>query len=209
MPKLNKNQFRVTIFGSARIKRNDPAYQEIFDLAKSLGERDIDVVTGGGPGLMEAGNAGHRAGNAGKSLSIGLQIKLPKEQKDNMHLDIKKEFHQFSGRLDEFMSLSNAVVVAQGGVGTLLELFYTWQHAQVHHIKHIPIILMGDMWPGLIEWLKREPLKRKMFNSEDLLLLYTVKTYTGVLEIIDQAFDDYQEDPKNYGATQKHYQTKL
>ena len=117
------HHFRVSIFGSSRIKKSDKIYNEIYHLARMLGEEGIDVVTGGGPGLMEAANSGHKAGSReSRAHSIGLGITLPKIQKFNNSLDYQKTFSRFTGRLDKFTLLSNAVVVAPGGVGTTLEL---------------------------------------------------------------------------------------
>src|SRR3990167_4061590 len=122
--KIEKEHFRVAIFGSARVNQKDENYRLVFQLAKLLGSEGIDIVTGGGPGTMEAANAGHKLDI---SHSYGLLIKLPREQRANAHLDVKKEFTKFSERLHEFMKLSNAVVVAPGGIGTTLEFFYTLQ----------------------------------------------------------------------------------
>ena len=102
---------------------------------------------------MQAANAGHKSVSSG-THSIGLSIKLPGEQESNKYLDIKKEFNRFSDKLDTFMSLSGAVVVATGGIGTILELFYSWKLAQVEHICETPIILYGEMWSGLLEWME-------------------------------------------------------
>ena len=132
-PKIPKDidveHFRVTIFGSARLKSDDPRYKQIQSLAKMVAKEGFDVVTGGGAGIMEAANKGHKEGRKGNKdiHSFGLNIKLPMEQVANKHLDIKKDFERFSNRLDYFMYLSNIVVVAPGGIGTLLELYYTWQ----------------------------------------------------------------------------------
>ena len=186
--KVRKDRFTVAIFGSARIKDDKPMYKKVYNLAKMLGERDIDVVTGGGPGLMKAANSGHKFGSKETmARSIGLGIKLPKEQKFNSYLDETETFMRFTNRLDNFMLLSNAVVVASGGVGTLLELFYTWQLVQVKHKKDIPIILYGDMWPGLLKWLKMRPLRKGYFGIEDYKLLYYAKTEKEAMELIDKA----------------------
>lgn len=183
-----KKRFRVVVYGSARIKRGDLDWNFIYELAKRIAEEDMDIVTGGGPGLMDAASEGHYAGNIGKKThSIGLQILLPKEQRDAKHLDIKKEFHRFSSRLDTFIELANAVVVAPGGVGTLLELFYTWQLMQVRMIRHIPIILIGDMWPDLVRWIKKWPLKKGFLNESDVDLLFFVDKIEDALVIIKRA----------------------
>ena len=104
---IDKKHFRVAIFGSARIKPNDPRYKQIYSLAKRIASAGFDVVTGGGPGIMEAANKGHREGRKkGKHVhSFGLNIMLPMEQSANKHLDIKKDFKRFSERLDYFMNL--------------------------------------------------------------------------------------------------------
>jgi uncharacterized protein (TIGR00730 family) len=180
-----ENNFRVVIFGSARIKSGDPNWHLIYDLAKRIAEEGMDLVTGGGPGLMDAASLGHYAGDVSrKALSIGLQIKLHEEQRDSNHLDIKKEFSSFSTRLDNFLELANAVIVAPGGVGTLLELFYTWQLMQVKMIHDIPIILFGDMWSDLVRWIKKWPLKNCFLTQEDVNLLFIVDNSEEALDIL-------------------------
>jgi len=143
---IMEDNFRVVIFGSARIKEGTKEYERIFNLARMIGKEGMDVVTGGGPGLMDAAMSGHNVGRKdGKGHEIGLQIKLPHEQQDSKHFDVKEEFERFSDRLDTFASLANVIVVAPGGIGTALELFYTWQLAQVNHTCKTPIILVGNI----------------------------------------------------------------
>jgi len=181
------NKFRVVLFGSARIEAGDPNWYLIYELAKRIVEEGMDLVTGGGPGLMDAASVGHYAGDVSrKASSIGLHIKLPKEQRVSDHLDIKKEFARFSSRLNEFIELANAVVVAPGGVGTLLELFYVWQLLQVKMIQNIPIILFGEMWPDLVHWITKWPLTHKLLEQEDVNLLFLVDNCEDALEIIKQ-----------------------
>lgn len=127
------SHYRIALFGSARIKEGDRTYREVYTVARGLAEAGFDVVTGGGPGLMMAANAGHKSASHG-THSIGLNITLRSEQQANKFLDIKKEFHRFSDRLDAFMSLSDAVVVSTGGIGTILEFFYALQLIQVTHV---------------------------------------------------------------------------
>jgi uncharacterized protein (TIGR00730 family) len=169
---LRSDHFRVVIFGSARLAKDSKEYELVHDLARRIGQEGMDVVTGGGPGLMDAAMSGHFTGKREGSHEIGLQIKLPREQQDSSHFDIKAEFSRFSQRLDTFMALANAVVVAPGGVGTLLELLYTWQLAQVKMARTIPIILLGEMWPEFIEWIRKWPLRHKLLDAADLDLLY-------------------------------------
>lgn len=202
-----KNHFRVAIYGSARIKKGDPRYKLIHDLAGMIAKENIDIVTGGGPGLMDAANRGHHAGRdkGNHSLSFGLTIHLPREQRESFHLDIKKDFYNFSGRLDHFVLLSNVVIVAPGGVGTLLELMYTWQLVQVKHACGIPIILLGDMWTGFTDWVKKSPLKNKFLDKEDLDLLFPAKNAKEAMEIIRASHDAYKKGKENVCLNIKKY----
>src|SRR5947209_14068888 len=160
--KLEDTQFRVCIFGSARIRSQDPTYKEIYCLALELAKLGMDIVTGGGPGLMEAANRGVQDARNGRSKSYGLPILLPRrDEVPNKHLDIKSEHKRFSSRLDEFMRLSGAVVVAPGGIGTLLELFYVWQLLQVGMIeRRMVILLQSSFWNGLLGWMREQMLGR-------------------------------------------------
>lgn len=203
---LKKREFRVTIFGSSRMKSTDEEYKQVCKLARMIGEKGIDLVTGGGPGIMEAASSGHKAGSLKtKAHTIGLNIKLPHEQRMNDYVDIKKEFTRFSERLDNFMLLSNAIVVAHGGVGTTLELFYAWQLMQVKHICNIPIILLGTQWKGLIKWLKKEPLRRGFFSKEDLELLFIARNSKQAMKIIGQAYKEYKKGNKDFCLNYKKY----
>lgn len=203
---LKRKDFRVSIFGSARIKRGSREYKQVYDLAKILAEKGIDIVTGGGSGLMEAANRGHKAGRKNnKTHSIGLAIKLSKEQMPNKSLDVVKEFNNFSKRLDSFMLLSNVVIVAPGGVGTLLEFFYTWQLVQTEKICNIPIILLGDMWSELVEWLERRPLKKGYIEKRDLNLVFLAKDCPDAIKMVDKAYEEYTKGTKNFCLNYKKY----
>ena len=206
---LKDKNFKVAIFGSSRIKKGASIYKEIKKFAKKLGERDMDVITGGGPGLMKAASEGHIEGSKNnKSHTIGLAIRLQNEQKPNKYLDVIKSFSRFSGRLDNFMLLSNVIVVAPGGVGTLLELFYSWQLMQVKHICNIPIILLGKQWPDFLKWIEKYPLKNKLLNKRDVELLFIVKNCDEALEIIDVAHKDYKKGGGNFCLNYKKYKIK-
>ena len=176
--------YRVSIFGSARIKPDTKEYKGVYTLAKELAENGADIVTGGGPGLMEAANAGVKEGSSSKSKSFGIRIDLPFEDTPNEHLDIKFYHKRFSSRLDEFMRISHAVVVTPGGIGTLLELLYTWQLIQVNHISARPIILVGDMWNGFFDWIKSEPLKAQLLDKSDLDNIIIVKNVHEVTKLL-------------------------
>ena len=197
---IRKHEFRVTIFGSARIKNNSSVYKQIYALGKMLAENGIDIVTGGGPGLMAAASNGHKAGRKNKknsSHAIGLEIDLPKEQKTNKGVDILRKFKRFSNRLDNFMLLSNVIVIAPGGVGTLLELFYSWQLVQVNHICHIPLIIIGDHYKGLLKWLTNYPMKKKYFKKKDLDLLFLATDYKQAMKLIGEAHKEYKKGTKD------------
>lgn len=195
---LIKKRFRVVIFGSARTKINDRNYKLIHTLAKMLAKEGIDIVTGGGQGVMDAASRGHHAGRKRKhTYSVGLTIKLPKSQKEAFQLDIKKEFDKFSKRLDNFMNLSNAFVIAPGGVGTTLEFFYTWQLMQVKQTCSVPIIFLGGMWKGLIDWIKKNPLKNNLLDKEDLNSIFLAKDCKDAAKIIKAAHKDFLKHGKN------------
>ena len=188
------HHFRVAIFGSARTKRNDPEYKLIYSLSKIIAADGIDMVTGGGPGVMEAANKGHQEGRKEQHIhSYGLNIRLPKGQIINRHLDIKREFGKFSKRLDCFMKLSNAVIVAPGGVGTMLELFYAWQLVQVEKVNDLPIILLGPMWPEFMKWVKKWQLKSKLIDKMDMRDIYLAKTPADAMKIIKKAHKEFEK----------------
>ncbi len=182
-----KNHFRIAIFGSARIQAGDRVYKQVFQLAKLIGEAGFDVVTGGGPGLMEAANAGHKAGDT-KDLhdSIGLVIKLPWENKGNEYLEIAHRYTHFSRRLDAFLALSDIMVVNKGGIGSLLELYYMWQHLQVNLVEYKPIILIGSMWEDLIKWMKKTTLPEHLVSPEDFDFIYIAKNNREAMAMIKE-----------------------
>ena len=205
---IGASYFRVAIFGSARIKRDDKNYRLIYQLAKMIGEENLDIVTGGGPGTMEAADAGHKEGNKRQARSYGLLIKLPKAQKTNKHLDLKKEFSIFSDRLDQFMALSNVVVVAPGGIGTTLELFYAWQLVQVEQICDMPIILLGKQWIPLINWVKNNLLKQKYIDKKDLDSIFIAKDINEAMDIINKTYEQFEKGGKNVCVNLKKYRLK-
>lgn len=182
--------YRVALFGSARLREEDPEYRDVFRIARGLAELGFDVVTGGGPGLMQAANAGFKAAGRPGGHSIGLNIRLPHEQELNPFLDIKKEFERFSGRLDTFVSLSDAAVVAPGGIGTLLELFYTWQLVQVGHLCETPIVLFGPMWAPLLGWLRSELVGRRLADPMDLRHVFHARSAEDVLTLLRRTHED-------------------
>lgn len=203
---VDPDHFRVAIFGSARIQPNDPKYNQIYSLARMIAMEGMDVVTGGGPGIMEAANKGHREGRKNNQVhSVGLNIMLPKEQSENKHLDVKKDFERFSDRLDYFMKLSNIVVVAPGGIGTALEFMYTWQLMQVNHTCNYPIILLGDMWPPLIKWFEDWPLKKKLISESDMRPIFLASHCREAMKIIRKAQQDFKTRGPGYCWNYKKY----
>tara|TARA_B110000438_G_C15820546_1_gene654214 strand:- start:1963 stop:2631 length:669 start_codon:yes stop_codon:yes gene_type:complete len=189
---IGTDYFRVSIFGSARIKPKTEEYMQVYDLAKKLVKNNADIVTGGGPGLMEAANAGAKAGST-KSKSFGLHIDLPFEASPNKHLDVTYHHKRFSSRLDEFMRISHAVIVTPGGIGTILELLYTWQLIQVNHISKRPIILVGDMWNGLFKWMKSEPLKKHLIDSSDFNNIKIVQNIDEVIILLKPLINKFYD----------------
>jgi hypothetical protein len=192
---METDYYRVSIFGSARITANSQLYQEVQELAYQLAVRGVDIVTGGGPGLMDAANKGAKEGGQ-KTRSIGLPIELPFEDDSNSHLDVKRQHRRFSSRLDEFMRISHAVVVTPGGIGTILELFYTWQLLQVKHIKPRPILLMGGggMWPELLEWLKAWPLQMNLISPPDMEHVIFCHTIEDILTQLEPDMELFKQE---------------
>ena len=201
--------FRVSIFGSARTKAGQSEYEVAYNLANELGKRDISVITGGGPGQMEAGNKGHRDACSDATNSIGLTVRLPHEPEHNGLLDVEAHFEKFGNRLDHFMALSNAVVISAGGIGTCLELFYTLQLTQVKHICPIPIILLDPMWEEILDWLKGTAVKRGFVSAKDLDNIIVAKNVEQALDIIDQTRKAFDEGGGKVCVNAKVYQMSM
>ncbi len=186
LAEMETDFYRVCIFGSARIGTESIIYNQVEELAEALATNHCDIVTGGGPGLMEAANKGAKRATQG-AWSIGLPIELPFESDANSHLDVKSHHRRFSSRLDEFMRISHAVIVVPGGIGTLLELFYTWQLMQVNHIKPRPLILFAqdETWTSLVTWLQSYPLQQKLMGAKDFDMLRIVRSVDEVIKILE------------------------
>jgi uncharacterized protein (TIGR00730 family) len=166
---LNEVGPAVTVFGSARAKRSDPYYKPGVALGAALARRGFAVITGGGPGIMEAVNKGcHDAGG----LSVGCNIELPHEQSMNKYVDLGVEFRYFFVRKNMFVKYARGFVIFPGGLGTLDELFESLTLAQTGKIEHFPIVLFGtSYWAGLIDWLKKVVLAAGAIAPGDLELL--------------------------------------
>jgi uncharacterized protein (TIGR00730 family) len=160
----------VSIFGSARTHEKDPNYVAAREMAKLLGEAGFEIITGGGPGIMEAANRGaHDAG----ATSVGCNIELPFEQVPNSYLTKSLSFKYFFVRKTMFIKYSNAYVIFPGGFGTMDELFEALTLIQTRKIRNFPVVLFGSQyWRGLLAWLTSTMLNEKMINPEDLGLIH-------------------------------------
>ena len=147
-----QERYRVAIFGSARAQPGTFVYDEVKRAATAFASMGCDIVTGGGPGLMQAANEG--ASVAGASASVGIRVELPFEQDVNPFVVQAFEHETFFTRLQHFVIASDAFVVVPGGIGTVLETLMIWQLLQVRHVDNVPLILVGKMWSGLVEWAK-------------------------------------------------------
>jgi len=186
----------VSVFGSARTKSEDPYYQLAVDVSQKIAENGYGVITGGGPGIMEAGNKGaHLAGGT----SVGLNIDLPFEQHDNPYIDSDKslDFDYFFVRKVMFVKYSQGFVVMPGGFGTLDELFEAITLIQTHKIQKFPIILVGkEFWSGLLEWVKTTLLdKFGNISPKDIDLIHLVDTPDEVIEVLNDFYEKYELSP--------------
>src|SRR5271168_4403578 len=166
-------RYRVTIFGSARAKPGTFVYDEVKRASAALAEMGCDIITGGGPGLMQAANEGATAANAPeRNRSVGIRVDLPFEQDVNPFVEQAFEHKNFFSRLHHFVLASDAFVVAPGGIGTVLELMMIWQLLQVKHVERVPLILVGKMWPGLVDWAKTSLLTTQppLASPEDMTI---------------------------------------
>jgi len=189
--------YRVSVFGSSRIRRGDPIYEQVKMLSAELARMGVDIVTGGGPGLMEAANAGAVDGQTGsKSRSFGLAIHLPSEEAANPFVDKVFRHRTFFSRLHHFIRLSSAFIVMPGGIGTALELFMVWQLLQVKHMKQHPLILVGTMWPGLIEWMRATMVERGLVSPPDFDAVKIVGSADEAIPIIRESYDRWLQQER-------------
>ncbi|SHI37821.1 TIGR00730 family Rossman fold protein [Aquimarina spongiae] len=194
--KMSKIGPCVSIFGSARTKTDDKYYELAVNVAREIVNNGYGVITGGGPGIMEAGNKGAHLGGG---TSVGLNIDLPFEQHDNPYIDSDKslDFDYFFVRKVMFVKYSQGFVVMPGGFGTLDELFEAMTLIQTKKIAKFPIILVStEFWGGLIDWIKTTLLEKFGNISEgDLDLFHVVDTPEEVLEILDKFYAEYNLSP--------------
>ena len=184
---LEQVERAVTVFGSARTPPGHPHYEMARALGAALGHAGFAVITGGGPGLMEAANRGAREAGA---LSIGCNIELPHEQYTNSYLDISLHFEHFFARKVMFVRYASAFVICPGGYGTLDELFEVLTLTQTHTIRHVPTIMVGDgEWDGLLAWLREGPLAYRYIDEGDLELVQVVESPSQACEIVRAAHE--------------------
>jgi uncharacterized protein (TIGR00730 family) len=175
----------VTVFGSARTPPEHPHYQLAREVGGCLGHAGYAVITGGGPGIMEAANRGARDAGA---LSVGCNIELPHEQAPNPYLDISLRFRHFFARKVMFVRYASAFVICPGGFGTIDELFECLTLIQTQTIRHCPVILLGDgEWDGLLQWLRARALADHRIDGGDLELMHQARNPSEVCAIVDAA----------------------
>ena len=169
----------ISIYGSARLKPDSPYYKLTMEIAQKISDAGFAVISGGGPGIMEAANKG---AHAGKSPSVGLNIELPHEQSGNQWQDISLRFRHFFTRKVTFVKNSDAVVVMPGGFGTLDEMAEVLTLIQTNKSRRVPIILVGsEFWSGLLEWFNGTMLPAGVINSDDLKLMEVIDDPDEVL----------------------------
>ncbi|CAG4884171.1 Cytokinin riboside 5'-monophosphate phosphoribohydrolase [Georgfuchsia toluolica] len=178
----------VSIFGSARLAPDSLYYQLAEKIARLLSDSGFSVISGGGPGIMEAANKG---AFGGKGVSIGLNIQLPMEQANNAYQDISQSFKHFFARKYMFVRMARAYVVMPGGFGTLDELLEALTLIQTNKSPHIPIILVGtEYWSGLLDWFRERLVAEKMIHPEDMKLIQVIDEPKL---IVDAIFSHYEK----------------
>ncbi|MGD8727930.1 MAG: TIGR00730 family Rossman fold protein, partial [Gemmatimonadales bacterium] len=183
----------VTIFGSARSRPGDPMFEVAVETARRLGREGFSILTGAGPGIMEAANKGARDVGA---LSIGLNIELPKEQHANPYLDRVVDFRYFFVRKTMLVKYSSAFVIFPGGFGTMDELFESLTLIQTEKVRHMPIVLFGsDFWEGLLAWMREAVLAGGKISPQDLDIFQVVDDPDDVVRIVVQARNGEVDHP--------------
>jgi uncharacterized protein (TIGR00730 family) len=193
--RLSELRPAVSIFGSARIKPDNPYYQTCLDIARRLSDEGLAVISGGGPGIMEAANKG---AFEGKSASVGLNIELPHEQTSNAWQNISVSFRHFFARKVAFVKYADAYVVMPGGFGTLDEFFEALTLIQTRKTRRIPIILVGTgFWRGLLDWMRARLVADGMIAAGDMDLVQLIDEPANV---VDAIFAFYEANSELLGA---------
>ena len=184
----------ISVFGSARTKTDNPYYQQAVETSRLLVEAGYGVITGGGPGIMEAGNKG---ADEAQGKSVGLNIVLPFEQSCNQYVNHPVDFDYFFVRKVQFVKYSQGFITFPGGFGTLDELFEAITLIQTNKIEKFPIILVGtEFWEGLMDWVKKTLLDSfANISPGDMDLIHLVDTADEVVEILDKFYEEYRLSP--------------
>ena len=183
----------VSIFGSARFKPDNPWYQVAEQVARQLSDAGFAVVSGGGPGIMEAAN---RGAQAGKSPSVGVNIELPLEQKPNPYQDISLHFRHFFARKVMFVKYASAYVVLPGGFGTLDELAEILTLVQTGKTRRIPIVLVGDaFWSGLLDWFRDTLVSQGTISADDMALVQVHNEPEAIVQAIFRHYESRSLEP--------------
>lgn len=191
-----RERYRVTIFGSARTEPGHWVYGEVRRMSAALSAMGCDIVTGGGPGLMQAANEGAQEAQAGERVqSIGIRVDLPFEQEVNPFVEQAFEHQTFFTRLHHFVLLSDAYLVAPGGIGTVLESMMIWQLLQVRHLRDTPLIFVGPMWKGLVEWARAQMLRPgfELAGAADLRIPQCVDAADPAIDLVREHHARWRE----------------
>jgi uncharacterized protein (TIGR00730 family) len=176
-----------TVFGSARVRPDDPIYADAVKVGRLIAEAGFAVVTGGGPGVMEAANRGAREGGG---LSVGFNIELPHEQHENPYLDISFTFDHFYARKTMFVKAAEGFVIFPGGFGTLDELFESLTLIQTGKVLHFPVVLFDHgYWAPLLDWIRAELLADGMISPEDLELLFVTEDHDEAVQVLVDGYE--------------------
>ena len=187
----------VSIFGSARTKPDEPMYQHARDLAAKLTEQGFTIITGGGPGIMEAANRGAKEA---EGVSVGLAIELPHEHGPNPYVDIAQYFRYFFVRKTMFVKYAQAFVIFPGGFGTFDELFESLTLVQTGKIDHFPIILFdSSYWNGVVDWIRSEVLERGNVSEGDLDLFRVCDDINEIVTLISRSYEESDGDSAREG----------
>jgi uncharacterized protein (TIGR00730 family) len=194
-----RDTYRVTIFGSARAKPGTFVYDEVKRVAAALAEMGCDIITGGGPGLMQAANEGAAASSPpGQNHSVGIRVDLPFEQDVNPFVDQAFEHGTFFTRLHHFVLTSDAFVVVPGGIGTVLEATMVWQLLQVRHMDRTPLVFVGKMWADFVEWAKTHMLASQppLASAQDMSIPKCVNTADEAIAVLRESYAQWSHDRK-------------
>lgn len=198
----SRERFRVTVFGSARPQPDNWVYDEVRQMCAGLSELGCDIVTGGGPGLMEAANRGATEGDVRAAAdSIGIRVHLPFEQEANPFVERVFEHETFFTRLHQFVLMSDAYIVAPGGIGTLLEATMIWQLLQVRQLD-APLVFAGPMWRGLVDWTRSQMLRPgfELAKEQDLAIPICVDTAAEAVAIVREHHEKWAAEKQALGG---------